>query len=64
MKQKKKGKLLTKFETTPAQVIKIRGSAVTMMRNGKELETQVNSRESTNQKQDKNTNIKNTVMKK
>ena len=37
IKQKKKGKLLTRFETNPIKIIKVRGSAVTAMRNGKEV---------------------------
>ena len=34
MKRERKGKLLTKFETTPAKVIDIKGTAITISRNG------------------------------
>ena len=37
IRRKKKGKLLTKFETTPVQVVRVRGSAITVLRNDKEV---------------------------
>ena len=37
VKAQKKGKYTAKFETTPTKIIKIKGSAITVMRNGREI---------------------------
>ena len=48
MKQRKKGKYLTKFEAVPLRVIKVKGSAITIRKEGKEFTRNVSEMKKVN----------------